>query len=66
MSIDINFLRGISTVLVMIGFTGITLWAYSSRRKEEFNQAAQIPFLLDEEPDDESIVNEVKVVTDHE
>jgi len=48
MNIDINFLRGVSTILVMIGFTGVCLWAYSSKRKEEFDQAAQMPFAEDE------------------
>ena len=47
MNIDINFLRGVSTILVMIGFVGICLWAYSGRRKEEFDQAAQMPFADD-------------------
>lgn len=47
MNIDINLLRGISTIFVMIGFIGICLWAYSGRRKEEFDQAAQMPFADD-------------------
>lgn len=57
MNIDINILRGIATILVMIGFTGICLWAYSSNRKEEFSKAALMPFLddeLDEKTDGEA------------
>lgn len=44
MDIDINTLRGISTVFVMIGFLGVCFWAYSSKRHEEFGKAAQLPF----------------------
>jgi len=54
-NIDINFLRGISTIFVMIGFIGICIWAYSGRRKEEFDQAAQIPF-ADEVADKSEII----------
>jgi len=45
---DINTLRGISTIVVMIAFIGICLWAYSSRRKKGFDDAANLPF-ADEE-----------------
>jgi cytochrome c oxidase cbb3-type subunit IV len=50
MDIDINVLRGLSTVMVMIGFIGICVWAYSSKRKEEFTQAALMPFADDDLP----------------
>lgn len=48
MDIDINTLRGISTIFVMLGFLGICAWAYSKARHEEFSKAAQLPF-ADEE-----------------
>jgi cytochrome c oxidase cbb3-type subunit 4 len=35
------------TIVVMIIFIGIVLWAWSGRRKESFNEAANIP--LEEE-----------------
>lgn len=41
---DLNFLRGLGTVFVMIAFIGICLWAYSSRRKQAFDEAANLPF----------------------
>lgn len=41
---DINTLRGISTILVMIAFVSICLWAYSSKRKSNFDDAANLPF----------------------
>ena len=45
---DINTLRGIATLLVMIAFIGVCLWAYSSRRKTDFDEAANLPFADDE------------------
>jgi cytochrome c oxidase cbb3-type subunit IV len=41
---DINTLRGISTLLVLLAFLGLCVWAYSRRRKPEFDAAAQLPF----------------------
>ncbi len=48
MDLDANTLRGIATILCMIAATGITLWAYSERKREDFNEAANLPF-ADEE-----------------
>ena len=45
---DINDLRGLSTVFVMIAFIGLCIWAYSKKRKTTFDEAANIPF-ADEE-----------------
>ncbi len=45
---DINDLRGLSTLLMMIAFIGVVFWAYSSKRKDDFEQAANLPF-ADEE-----------------
>ncbi|MCB1841770.1 MAG: cbb3-type cytochrome c oxidase subunit 3 [Halioglobus sp.] len=45
---DINDLRGISTVFMMIAFIGVCIWAYSKKRKQEFDDAANLPF-ADEE-----------------
>lgn len=41
---DINTLRGIATILAMVAFIGVTLWAYSSYKKKDFEEAAQLPF----------------------
>jgi cytochrome c oxidase cbb3-type subunit IV len=41
---DINTLRGIATILVMIAFLGIFVWAYSSYKKKDFDEASQLPF----------------------
>ena len=41
---DINDLRGLSTLFLMISFIGLCFWAYSSKRKKTFDEAAQLPF----------------------
>jgi len=45
---DINFLRGIATVLMALAFLGICVWAYSGKRKAGFEEAAQLPFADDD------------------
>ena len=41
---DINDLRGISTLFLMITFIGMCIWAYSKKRKKAFDEAANLPF----------------------
>ncbi len=36
--------RSIITVISMLTFVGIVLWAYSARRKNDFDEAAMLPF----------------------
>jgi len=50
MNIDINLLRGLSTIMVMVGFLGVCVWAYSGKRKQEFTEAALLPFAEDDMP----------------
>ncbi|WP_116365178.1 cbb3-type cytochrome oxidase subunit 3 [Parahaliea mediterranea] len=45
---DINDLRGLSTLFLMISFIGLCFWAYSSKRKKAFDEAAQLPFADDD------------------
>ncbi len=47
---DINFLRSLSPVLVMIAFAAVCWWAYSPKRRKQFDEAAQLPFA--DEPQD--------------
>lgn len=47
---DINTLRGFSTILVMIAFLGVCWWAFSPKRKQRFKEAANLPF--DDAPPD--------------
>jgi len=41
---DINTLRGLSTLFLLIAFIGLVFWAYSGKRKKEFDEAANLPF----------------------
>jgi len=40
----------IFTVVSFVTFISIMLWAYSSRRKADFEAAANLPFADDDEP----------------
>ena len=44
---DINTLRGIATIIVMVTFIGICLWAYSGKRRKHFDEASNLPFADD-------------------
>ena len=56
---DINDLRGLSTLFLMISFIGLCIWAYSSKRKKTFDEAANLPF-ADEELNQRTMQEEVK------
>ena len=45
---DINTLRGLSTLVLLVAFIGLVFWVYSGRRKQTYDEAAQLPF-ADEE-----------------
>ncbi len=47
---DINTLRGLGTVFVMIAFLGICWWAFSPSRRKQFDEAAKLPFADDADP----------------
>ena len=40
---DAGTLRGLFTVLMLLIFVGIFLWAYSKNRKQAFDEAARLP-----------------------
>ena len=44
---DINTLRSIATVMALVVFIGIVVWAWSGRNKERFDEAANLPFEQD-------------------
>lgn len=44
---DINDLRGLATVFTTIAFLAVVIWAYSGKRKSQFDQAANAPFADD-------------------
>ncbi|MDN6180975.1 MAG: cbb3-type cytochrome c oxidase subunit 3 [Halomonas subglaciescola] len=43
--------QGVVTLVLIIAFLGITWWAYSKRRRKDFDEAANLPF---DDEDDES------------
>lgn len=38
---------GVGTIFVMTAFIGVVVWAYSGKRKKDFDEAAQLPFADD-------------------
>jgi len=46
---DINDLRSLTTVLGLICFLGIAVWAYSKKSKQGFEDAANLPFADDDD-----------------
>ena len=42
-----GLLNTIFTVVLFIVFIGIVIWAYSSKRKDDFDEAARLPFTGD-------------------
>jgi cytochrome c oxidase cbb3-type subunit 4 len=45
---DSSLIQSIWTVVVMVLFVGIVIWAWSSKRKEHFDEAANLPFSEDD------------------
>jgi cytochrome c oxidase cbb3-type subunit IV len=53
---DVNTFYGLITLVLMILFGGIVFWAYSGKRKQSFDEAAQLP--LEENRDKPARQNE--------
>ena len=43
-SIDSGIMTGAITVLLLLAFLGVAVWAYGGRRRAHFEQAARLPF----------------------
>ncbi|MDG1064590.1 MAG: cbb3-type cytochrome c oxidase subunit 3 [Luminiphilus sp.] len=41
---DINDLRGLSTLFMLVTFIGLVIWAYGRKQKKPFDDAANLPF----------------------
>ena len=48
LNIDLNIIRGLILVSLMIGFLGVWAWAWSSKRKSAFHAASMSPLEEDE------------------
>ena len=46
-----TLLHSIMTLITFITFIGIVFWAYSRKRKREFDEAANAPFALPDDAD---------------
>ena len=60
---DIGTLRGLGTVLILVAFIGLVFWAYSSKRKDSFAEAALLPF-SDDRQNDAAVVHNFSRSTD--
>jgi cytochrome c oxidase cbb3-type subunit 4 len=47
--VDLNDFRAWHTVVLLVIFIGIVVWAYSRRRKKSFDEAANLPFADEEQ-----------------
>lgn len=47
---DLNDARSVLTVLSLVCFIGIGLWAFSGRARKGFDEAALLPFSEDDLP----------------
>ena len=45
---DFTLFQALWTIVVMVTFLGIVWWAFSSKRKAAFDEAARLPFDEDE------------------
>jgi cytochrome c oxidase cbb3-type subunit 4 len=45
---DVNDWRVIVMLASFVLFVGIVIWAWSARRRKDFDEAARLPFLDDE------------------
>lgn len=56
---DINDLRGLSTLMLMIAFIGLCIWAWSSKQRKSFDEARHLPF-ADEEMNRRTLEKEAR------
>jgi cytochrome c oxidase cbb3-type subunit 4 len=40
---DINDFRGVITAVTLFAFIGLSIWAFSKRRKDDFRASAELP-----------------------
>lgn len=62
---DTHFIHSIYTVVMLVIFVGIWGWAWSSKQKKRFHEAANLPF-ADEQEQLSSIKDEREKESKHE
>jgi cytochrome c oxidase cbb3-type subunit 4 len=55
---SITLIQSLWTILVMVTFLGIVAWAFSSKRKSAFDEAARLPFEDEPRVDNNKISSE--------
>ena len=55
---SITVIQSLWTILVMVTFLGIVAWAFSSKRKSAFDEAARLPFEDEPQVDNNKISSE--------
>ena len=40
----VSIIAAVSTILVLVTFVAIVIWAWSGKRKQDFDEAANLPF----------------------
>ena len=63
---DINVIRGLGTIFALFAFLCVVAWAYSSRRKDRFEDDGMIPFKEDNESASEAAANSVETKKTHD
>jgi cytochrome c oxidase cbb3-type subunit 4 len=53
-----NIVSIVTTVLAVVAFVGIVVWAYGRGRRKAFDEAANAPFALPDENDETSTGND--------
>lgn len=61
---DTGTFRGLITLILIVAFIGIFIWAYSKRRKPDFDEAANLPFV--DEDDDKQPTRAKHASSEHE
>ncbi|MEE4293332.1 MAG: cbb3-type cytochrome c oxidase subunit 3 [Xanthomonadales bacterium] len=62
MEIDINLIRGLVLIALIVGFLGIVAWAWSRKRKPDFDRMSRLPLEEDtgQVPDNDERNTETK------
>ena len=55
---SLTFFQSIWTIVVMVTFLGIVVWAFSSKRKADFDEAARLPLEEDSKTDNNKTASE--------
>jgi|PlaIllAssembly_1097288.scaffolds.fasta_scaffold613333_2 cytochrome c oxidase cbb3-type subunit 4 len=45
---DLGIIRGIGTVILLLSFVGLCLWAWAPGQRRRFEEAAMLPLLDDD------------------